>query len=372
MADEQMNTTEIPAGIQKLFDERRMKRVSSSFHAVRSSVIRNAILAGAAVLIVLYMILPVSRVRNISVHTGGRLSRDYIMKTADISTDSIFYLNIPVLVEHRLKSDPLIEDADVSLHSGNIIEVAVTEKKVIGYRYENEPVVLLQDGTTAPLKSEYLDIIASVPLITGFSDEEQTRLLIKAFKDIEPDMIEEMAEVSQYDMGYDSQSIRVLMRTGGYFLAGYNSLHYINSYNEVYSQMTDTNQCIIVEDGFRAAYTKTCPWNEPVRDVEYWLDGEGNKIINSTGLPAEKHYYGLSDGAMAHDAAGNRIVIPINARGDDEPDPYFEAHYYAGYYETGQLVIPEDAEAIPEDEEVPAEEEVPEEPVGMIQKENII
>ena len=359
MADERIKTDEVPEAVQKLFDERHHRRISSSFRAARNTVINRAMLCGAVLMIVMYALMPVSRIRNISVHGNRYLGDVYIRTAADVSEKSIFFLNLPILIEHRLENDPLIESADVSLHSSNMLDISVTEKKILGYRYDTEPVLLMADGSQVPLKSEYLDLIARVPLISGFEGEELTRMLVKAFSNVSASAIAQMSEVSQYDMGYDTQSIRVLMRTGGYFLAGYNSLVYINNYNELYSQMADKSQCVIVEDGFKAAYTKTCPWDEPVREVEYWLDAEGNKIMNSSGLPAEKHYYGLSDGAMAHDAAGNRIVIPINLRGDDEPDEMFEAHYYAGYYETGKLVIPEDEEG--EGEENPEEEAEPEE-----------
>ena len=72
----------------------------------------------------------------------------------------------------------------MTLHPGNMIDITVTEAKVLGYRYGDEPVLLMADGQQVPLKSEYLDIISRVPLITGFEDEELTRLLVKAVADV--------------------------------------------------------------------------------------------------------------------------------------------------------------------------------------------
>ena len=71
-----------------------------------------------------------------------------------------------------MESDPLIESCDVKLQRGNIIRIEVEEKKIVGYRYDEEPLILFYDNTSTPLKSEYLGVIAEVPLINGFFEEE--------------------------------------------------------------------------------------------------------------------------------------------------------------------------------------------------------
>ena len=108
MAEERIKQNDVPQEIQKLFDERHRMRISSSFRTARPLIIRRAMITGAILMILLYILMPVSRVRNISLHGNDRLSSSYIMDTADVSRESVFFLTIPPLVEHRLENDPLI------------------------------------------------------------------------------------------------------------------------------------------------------------------------------------------------------------------------------------------------------------------------
>ena len=288
-----------------------------------------------------YFSLPVSRVRSIRIEGNSYLSKSYVESVVSLSKNSRFYLCIPFLVESKLISDPMIKEAKVTLGKDRTLQVNVTENKVIGYRYNDTAEVVFEDGSTAELKSEYLDIISRVPLISGFDSEEKTVRLAKAFKNVNKDVIEDMAEVSEYSLSYDAQSIKVLMRNGGYYIGSYTSLDKVNEYNAIYTRLNDKSYCIFgAEEGTDVAYAKVCPWNETAK--EYWMDNSGNTILNSSHEKAVKHYYKDADGNTAVNGQGNPITIPINEHGDEVPDGDFLAHYEAGYYASGSLVLPQE------------------------------
>jgi len=140
--------------------------------------------------------------------------------------------------------------------------------------------VLLSDNTTADLNSGYLDIIANVPLIIGFDTDEETRLLCNAFADVEPSVISDIAEISQYTLPYDDQTMKVLMRTGGYFISNYHDFHLVNQYHLVVKKVTDSSKCVFAFTGDTGdtVYTRTCPWNETAATTEYWTDANGKTI----------------------------------------------------------------------------------------------
>ena len=77
-------------------------------------------------------------------------------------------------------------------------------------------------------------------------------------------------------------------------------------------------------------------------NYEYWLDDQGQILLNKWGDKAVKHYYKDSNGYFYLDDNGEKIVIPINDNVEDIRDPDFEDHYLAGYYKTGVLVIPDE------------------------------
>lgn len=329
--------------VERIIESRRRRADEAAFRRHQKRIVRSAVVFGILTVIVCYFLLPVSRISSIRVEGNRYLSADYIRQVSQLTEDDRFYLTVPFLIEKRLEADPLIESADVSMMPDQTVRISVTEKKMIGYRYVTQPEVVLSDGSTAALKSEYLDLIAKIPLISGFEDEGELKKLASAFADVDQEVIEDMAEISEYSLSYDPSAIRVLMRTGGYFIGSYYSMENINSYNAVYALMSDHSKCLFSLEGQSKVAQQVCPWNEEGK--EYWTDASGNYILNSSGEKAVRHYYTDANGNAALDANGQKIVIPIDENGDEVKDGDFQSHYAAGYYASGSLVLPEDDEA---------------------------
>ncbi len=334
------------------------KKESVPFIHSYKRLLKLSLLLATFLLLGVYLLSSDSRVSAVVIEGNHYLDESYIEDISGIKQNNILFFQIPFLKEIKLQNDPMIESADVSFVSGNVITITIKEKKVIGYRYEDDQAyILLSDNTKAELKSEYLDIIASVPLINGFTESEQTRLLCKAFDDVDQNMIENISEISQYSLSYDDEAMKIQMRNGSYFLGNYQNLDKLNQYYSIYSKMSDKSQCISADENSNVAYTFVCPWNQTDTTTEYWTDESGNLITNQYGDNIAKHYYTDSEGNAAVDANGNQIPIPIDENGSEVIDPNFNRNYTNGYYSTGTLVLPEGVSNEPEEEQA---EETPE------------
>lgn len=341
-AEHEEDVIDIPVGVQQLFDERKKNTIMRNVRKAEPKLYRMAVICGAIIILVAYFMMPVSRVGGISVSGNALLSRSYILDLADLSDRSIYYLSMPFILERRIESDPLIKDAKVTLERDNTVAITVCEEDLVGYRYDEEPLLLKTDGTSVELKSSYLDVISRIPMIIGFNTEEQTARLCKAFRDVDQAVIRDISEISQYSLSYDPEAIRILMRSGGYFMGNYFNIAVLNRYWDIYNYQNDKSQCIFADDSLTSAYSKVCPWNEPVVNREYWTDEKGNVITNTYGDKVEKHYYLDANGEYALDGAGNKIPVPISLQGYEVPDVNFLKYYELGFYKTGKLVIPED------------------------------
>ena len=352
--DEKDEILDIPVfgeDVEEIFYKKREKRNRNNYHDSQPKLIRLAAVFCIAVLIAVYFLMPGTKVYALSISGNRYLSKKYIQELSGITNDSYFYANIPMLVEKKIKEEPLVDTCRVSLEKGNVIRVEVTEKKVIGYRYYDDAYLLYADGSESKLKSEYLSIIAEVPLIVGFEKDEQTRLLAKAFSNVNTEMIQEIAEITQYALPYDSEIMKILMRNGGYFIANYYNAEVINHYNAFYDKLNRKDWCIFAVDAnqYADAYSHICPWDDTSEEREYWTDEKGRIIVNEYGDGIVKHYYTDLAGDPALDEKGNRIPIPIDDNGHEIKDPDFQENYEKGYYKTGELIIPEE----PEDPENP-------------------
>lgn len=335
-------TSEFPASVEKVFTSLNLKRNKEKFSRSKPLLLRAAIWCAAVFIVCLYFFLPVSHVRAVTISGTERLKKSYVRNLSEVTLDDRFFLCLPFYIEKKIESDPMIENADVKLDNGNVIRITVKEKKPVGYRYTDKAELIMNDGTIADLKSDYLEVIASLPLIIGFEDEEQTRLLAKALSGVNDKILDDISEISQYALKYDEEAMKILMRSGGYFIANYFNLSTINSYNKVYEKLVNKSQCLYASEDEKHIFSRECPWDETETVVEYWTDEEGNIIYNKYGDPAGIHYYTDDEGFPVYDAQGLPIVIPIDDEGIDIKDPDFMEHYEAGYYDSGVLILPDE------------------------------
>ena len=246
MAEQEVN--KLPAaepGVDTIFEERAVAKDNEAFECARPRLFFIAVFFAFALLILSYIFSPESRVKAVSVRGNNYLTKAQVQKSANVTINDLFYLQFPSVIEARIEENGLVESASVQLLHDNIIEIAVTEKQPIGYRYdEEEPTVLFTDGSVINLTSELMSVISRIPFITGFNEENATHLLTTGFKDIHPERIEDMAEVIQYPLSYDPEAIEIRMRDGGIFFTNYFSLTLVNDYPKLSKLIKNKENCL--------------------------------------------------------------------------------------------------------------------------------
>ena len=357
--------------VDAVFEERAAASDNETFAKTKRGVFLRAVFLSAALLVILYVASPASRVKAVAVHGNNYLSAKYVEQLSQVRVNEQFYLQFTNALAAYIQKDPMIESASVRLMKNNVVDITIKEKQPIGYRYDEDvPTILFTDGSICDLTSEYMRILARIPYITGFNEETQTHLLTTGFRDVMPEVIESMAEVIQYPLSYDEEAVEIRMRDGGVFFGNYFSLGLINNYETISALMTNKDLCVYADNGTTVAAARACPWDEVETVFDYWTDEEGNYIYNKWGDRAVKHYYSDNNGIFYLDDNGEKILIPIDAYGQDQKDPDFLNHYFQGWYKNGYLEIPdEDAEEAEETEEEETDEtgeteEPAEEPAG--------
>ena len=352
------NKSPAPAkSIDTVFEERAAASDNETFARIKRGVFMRAVFLSVLLLAVGYILSPDSRVKAVSVRGNNYLSGKYIEDLSGIRVNDLFYIQFPGALSAKIQKDPMIADASVRLLRNNLVEITVTEKQPIGYRYDEEvPTILFTDGSICDLTSDYMRILARIPYITGFNDETATHLLTSGFGDVMPSVIESMAEVIQYPLSYDDEAVEIRMRDGGVFFGNYFSLGLINNYETISALMTNKDLCVYADNATTVAAARACPWDEVETVLEYWTDEEGNYIYNKWGDRAVRHYYSDKNGNFYLDDNGEKILIPIDSYGQDQKDPDFLNHYFEGWYKNGYLEEPTEEETEEGEESADGEE----------------
>ena len=344
MVDQAPKTNEAaPKSVDTLFEERAAESDNETFAQIRRGIFLRAVFLSVLLLVLLYLFSPDSRVKAVAVQGNNYLTGPYIESLSGVSVNDLLFMQFPDVIAGKIKKDPMIADASVHLLRNNLVEIVVTEKQPIGYRYdEEEPTILFTDGSICSLKSEYMRILSRIPFITGFNEETQTHLLTPAFQSVNPEVIESIAEVIQYPLSYDDEAVEIRMRDGGVFFGNYFSLALINNYETISALMTNKDLCVYADNATTVAAARACPWDEVETVLEYWTDEDGNYIYNKWGDRAVKHYYSDNNGNFYLDENGNKILIPIDTYGQDQKDPDFLTHFFEGWYKNGYLEEPKE------------------------------
>lgn len=326
----------IPDGVEQVFAKKRHKHHLQTFFTRQPRVFHGAILLSLITLLIIYIMMPISRIQIVEVRGNTLYSNQEIMDIANIHQGGLYYQILPFYYSFKLRQDPYIEQAKIHLQQDNQIMIEIVEKHIVGYQYEENPMFIFQDGKQKQIESSTMQWISKIPLIHGFLEEDIRNQLAQALANIDPEVLSAISEITQYALDYDSYGIVIMMRNGGTFIGNFHNLRTLNQYFEIYSHLNDPSQCIFGTDKQDYAYASVCPWHQPQQDLSmYWLNEDGTIKTNSFGFPLMKHYYYDETGKQAVDQTGQPIVIPLDEHGYELYDHDFHQHYADGLYASG-------------------------------------
>ena len=204
-----------------------------------------------------------SKVFDVVVSGNRYLDDEDIVHLAQI--DDNYYLNIPFIIEPRIKKHPLIDYVKVSYLDGNIISIEVVEKKMIGYRLNEDSQfeAVLDSGDSFIIEENETYLISNVPLFETIKADKYEKFC-KKIGELDDNIIKQISEITSYPFSYDPDMYEFVMADGNYCFV---SLIDIEKIVEYYSISFNIDQdvghaCIYIGDFTISAYASTCPWQE--------------------------------------------------------------------------------------------------------------
>ena len=246
-----------------LLNKRHNARRRNKFTTHKHRIFLLALALGLLIITAVYFISPYSNVFSVAITGNHYFDDDFYEELSQVSDDSKYLLTIPVLVENRIKSDPLVESANVELLDNRVVKITVKEKEVVAYTYDSEPYLILKDGSKVAYDEKYLSILSYIPYLEGYS-EDDLKIVIKGFEKLNTKMIDEISEIHRYPFSYDDKMMEVIMRDGNYVYLSYYALPLLNNYHAIVSELNHPEKvnCIYIDEMSNGAYTSACPFWE--------------------------------------------------------------------------------------------------------------
>ena len=247
-------------------NERKNARIVSKYEKSKRGLFILSILLSLLIIGVLYILLPVSNVKDIEVIDNVYIKDEDIVEMSEVSTSSKYVFLNPKTVENKIKENVLIDTCVVEKLDDLTIRISVTEKKIVGYSFEdNQNVLIMADDSRIILDKKNLYLINYVPLLEGF-DKDSIKLIEKNLNDVDYKMINEISEIHYYPE-LKFQDHEIIMRDGNYIFTSVYGLNLLNRYYDMASSLaSDKHNCYYVEDISGNAYVSACPWEEVVED----------------------------------------------------------------------------------------------------------
>lgn len=204
-----------------------------------------------------------SKIFDITVTGNSYFTDEDIIDLAKINDN--FYLNIPFIIKGRLKNNPVIESANISFLDGNIINIDITEKKLIGYSKDDEGYfyVYTTDNKLMKLDENNTYLISYCPYINNL-DSDKLEKLAKKMNELDKDTIRLISEISSYPFSYDKEMLELIMSDGNYCFVSIGDIDKVVEYFSITFNIDkdNGNTCIYISDLTIPAYTSTCPWQK--------------------------------------------------------------------------------------------------------------
>ena len=215
----------------------------------------------------LYYYSKYSRINYVIINGNSYLSREDILELAQIDDDDLIVLTFSSLIQKRIMQSPIVDSVTVTKLSDRNIEIAITEKQIVGYTYLDTAYLALTDNSLMKLDSANLDIITKVPLLVDFTEEQLKAGIIDALTQLSTEMLQNIAEIHHYETTYDENMLKIMMNDGNLIFTGLASINVVNNYFNILEVLKVSNSCIYIDESSKTAYSSACPVESNTEDI---------------------------------------------------------------------------------------------------------
>lgn len=212
-------------------------------------------------LIYLYITTPISRLKHINITGINYFTRDEIMIIGEIEDSDFYLLTFTSLIKTKLLNEEMISDVAITKDDKRNLNIAISEKRLLGYIYTDKPYLLVENGELIELTKEKQGLITQIPLIVGFTEEYLTEIA-GSLNELTVDIINNITEIHHYASTYDDNMLKIVMIDGNKVFTSLDSIITVNNYFAIVKSLKISNSCIFIDESSKTAYTSQCPESE--------------------------------------------------------------------------------------------------------------
>ncbi len=183
-------------------------------------------------------------IKNIIILNNNYFSDIEIIETAKIENYPSFLKTLKSSIKKRIKKLNLVKDVEVKKKIGFVVEINVTEFKIL-YQMRTNNSYVLEDETTLNLNK----VMNGIPVLINYVPDEVSKKLNGKMKELNIDIIAKISEIEYTPSSYDNERFLMYMIDGNEVYITLNKLKILNKYIKISKQLEGHQGILYLDSG---------------------------------------------------------------------------------------------------------------------------
>ena len=183
-------------------------------------------------------------IKNIYISGNKIISDEEIISLAKLNNYPSFLLTLSSNIKENITSNDYIETVTIKKDLGNIVEINITEYKVLAI-IESENAVILSSGEK--LANNYN--ITDAPILVNEIDTKVYDEFIKMFSRVDIDILRQVSQLEYSPVTVDNERFLLYMDDGNLVYITLTKIDKLNKYNDIKSKMEGQKGIIYLDSG---------------------------------------------------------------------------------------------------------------------------
>lgn len=196
--------------------------------------------------ILVYSFITINKVpiKNILILNNSKVTDETIIETANIENYPSFLKTSSKKIKKKIESLPLIEKVKINKKWGFILEIDITEHKILFLQRSTNEIIL---NNNVKLDNKNLNINA--PILINYVPEDVLKKMIKKFEGIEESTLTKISEIEYSPTTYDNERFLLYMVDGNIVYITLNKTKELSKYNKIKKELGEKKGILYLDSG---------------------------------------------------------------------------------------------------------------------------
>jgi len=196
--------------------------------------------------IIIFSYITISKIpiKNILILNNNKVTDEEIIEIANIEKYPSFIKTSSKKIKKKIENLPLIEEVKIKKRWGFILEIEVTEHKVLFLQRSTNELILNNN-----VKLDNKNLLINAPILINYVPDDTLKKMIKKFELIEESILTKISEIEYTPTTYDNERFLLYMIDGNIVYITLNKTKELGKYNKIKKELGGKKGILYLDSG---------------------------------------------------------------------------------------------------------------------------